>query len=414
LQTDDLSVKADTVKALGDIRYPQALPYLKYVTEKEQSSQLRGLAGRSISQINPAALNMPAAELFYRLAQDYYYHAESLAPAEDAEFGNIWFWDADTARLTSEKYFYELMAMHECEWALKADPGFGQAIGLWLAAYFKAESTNIEMPNYFGTAHADAMTYATTAGPEYLHLALARAVKDNNAYVALGAVEALAVTAGEKSLLYRLGAAQPLVQALTFNDRAVRYSAAIAIAAAGPKEMFPESVLVVRNLAEALAQSGDASGEYSDRWSPELADSYALRAVSVMARLGQTRNRVIDLSAAQLALMNATKDPRVEIQVLAAQALAYLDSPDAQRSIAAAALSQANGLDVRIRAFESLGVSAKLHASLLDNQSIDAIYSLVSSEETEPQLRAAAAAAYGALNLPSRKVKVLILDQAKS
>jgi hypothetical protein len=152
LQTDDLSVKADIVKALGDIRYPQALPYLKYVTEKEQSSQLRGLAGRSITQINPPALNMPAAELFYRLAQDYYYHAESLAPAEDAEFGNVWFWDADTARLTSEKvdkgYFYELMAMHECEWALKADPGFGQAIGLWLAAYFKAESTNIEMPNY--------------------------------------------------------------------------------------------------------------------------------------------------------------------------------------------------------------------------------------------------------------------------
>ncbi|MHC4154744.1 MAG: HEAT repeat domain-containing protein [Planctomycetota bacterium] len=418
LQTDNLSVKADIVKALGGIRYPQALPYLKYVTEKEQSSQLRGLAGRSISEINPAALNMPAAELFYRLAQDYYYHAESLAPAEDAEFGNVWFWDANTGRLTSEKvdkgYFYELMAMHECEWALKADPGFGQAIGLWLAAYFKAESTNIEMPNYFGPAHADAMTYATTAGPEYLHLALARAVKDNNAYVALGAVEALAVTAGEKSLLYRLGAAQPLAQALTFNDRAVRYSAAIAIAAAGPKEEFPENILVVRNLAEALAQSGDASGEYSDRWSPELADSYALRAVSVMAKVGQTRNRVIDLSAAQPALMNATKDPRVEIQVLAAQVLAYLDSPDAQRSIAAVALSQDNGLDVRIRAFESLGVSAKLHASLLDNQSIDAIYSLVSSEETEPQLRAAAAAAYGALNLPSQKVKVLILDQAKS
>ena len=110
LQTDDLSVKADIVKALGDIRYPQALPYLKYVTEKEQSSQLRGLAGRSITQINPAVLNMPAAELFYRLAQDYYYHAESLAPAEDAEFGNVWFWDANTARLTSEKvdkgYFY--------------------------------------------------------------------------------------------------------------------------------------------------------------------------------------------------------------------------------------------------------------------------------------------------------------------
>jgi hypothetical protein len=34
--------------------------------------------------------------------------------------------------------------------------------------------------------------------------------------------------------------------------------------------------------------------------------------------------------------------------------------------------------------------------------------------ETDPNLRAAAAGAYGALNLPSEQVKSLILDQAKS
>jgi hypothetical protein len=38
----------------------------------------------------------------------------------------------------------------------------------------------------------------------------------------------------------------------------------------------------------------------------------------------------------------------------------------------------------------------------------------ISSGETDPDLRSAAAAAYGTLNLPSRKVKDLILDQAKS
>ncbi|MHC4501022.1 MAG: hypothetical protein ACYS21_18125, partial [Planctomycetota bacterium] len=62
-------------------------------------------------------------------------------------------------------YFNELMAMRVCEWALKADPGFGPAIGLWIAAYFKAESANVAMPVYFGEAHADAFVYATTAGP---------------------------------------------------------------------------------------------------------------------------------------------------------------------------------------------------------------------------------------------------------
>jgi hypothetical protein len=51
---------------------------------------------------------------------------------------------------------------------------------------------------------------------------------------------------------------------------------------------------------------------------------------------------------------------------------------------------------------------------MLPDNIIGEIYALISSDQTEPDLRAAAAAAYGALNLPSRKVKDLILDQAKS
>jgi hypothetical protein len=251
------------------------------------------------------------------------------------------------------------------------------------------------------------MTYATTAGPEYLHQALARAIKDKNAYVALCAVEALATTAGEKSLFYRVGPVQPLVEALSFDDKAVRYSAAIAIAAAGPKEGFAESKLVVKNLTEALEQK-DEGQETMD------ANSFSLRAAEVMLKLAQTRNPVIDLSAAQEALINATKGKRVELQVLAGQVLAYLGSPEAQRAIAAMALAESNTMEARISAFDSLAVSAKLNANLLDDEKIDAIYSLVSSKEIDPKLRSAAAAAYGALNLPSQKVKDLILDQAKS
>ena len=248
LQTEDVGLKAEIVRALGKIKYPQSLPYLKYIIEKDSSDELRNLASESIKQIDPGALKVPAAQLFYQLAEDYYNRAPSLAPAEDANFANIWFWDPNGRSLVREKvdrsYFNELMTMRACEWALKADAGFGQAIGLWLAAYCKAESAGLGMPSYFGPGHADAMTYATTAGPEYLHQALARAIKDKNAHVALCAVEALATTAGEKSLLYRIGPAQPLVQALSFDDKAVRYSAAIAIAAAGPRENFAESKLV--------------------------------------------------------------------------------------------------------------------------------------------------------------------------
>ena len=418
LQTENVQVKIEIIKALGKIKYPQSLPYLKYVIEDDTSPQLKDHAQTSIRQINPAALNVSAAELFYKLAEDYYYHAQSLASAEDADFANIWFWNAQDRRLTRERvdkdYFNELMSMRVCEWTVKADPEFARAIGLWLAAYLKAESSGVAMPNYFGPGHADAITYATTAGPQYLHQALARAVKDKNAYVALGAIEALAVIAGEKSLFYRLGTAQPLIDALSFDDRAVKYSAAIALAAAGPGRMFPQRSLVTDNLAEALTQAVNPTAEESAGWNRRLARSYALRAVSVMLELARTRNPVIDLTGAKNALMQATRTNQPDIQVLAGQVLAHLDSPDAQRCVAAMALDQNNPIGVRIAAFDSLAVSAKLHASLLDSGAIDEIYALVGSQKADPNLRSAAAAAYGALNLPSQRVKQLILDQAKS
>ncbi|MHC4628118.1 MAG: HEAT repeat domain-containing protein, partial [Planctomycetota bacterium] len=297
LQTDNVTVKAEIITALGKIAYPQAQPYLKYVVEKDESARLRTLAQDSLRQIDPDALQVSAAQLFYDLGEKYYYHAQSLAPTEDVDFANVWFWGPDSGKLTREQvdssYFNELMAMRCCEWALKADANFGPAIGLWLAAFFKAESAGVtKMPDYFGDRHADALVYATTAGVEYLHQALARAVKDKNAYVALGVIEALGTTAGEKSLLYKLGPSQPLLQSLSFNDRMVRYSAAIAIGSAGPTEGFAESKLVTVNLAEALGQGPDAESAGDNGWNAEIADSYALRAVETMLKLASTRNQV--------------------------------------------------------------------------------------------------------------------------
>ena len=419
LQTENTAVKSEIVTALGEIRYPQSLPYLKYIFENDSSMEVRQLASASIRKIDPAALNVPAAQLFFQLAENYYYHAQSLSPAEDAPTANIWFWDSEGRRLKREAvdkdYFYELMAMRTCEWALKADANFGSAIGLWLAAYFKAESAGVGyMPEYFGDSHANATVYATTAGVEYLHQALARAINDGNTYVALGVIEALDTTAGEKSLLYRIGTEQPLIRALSFNDRLVRYSAAIAIASAGPKEPFVESKLVVANLAEALGANSQTPVQ-AEVWDEEIANTYAAQAAKAMLEAAQSRNPVIDLSLAQTALIRATNDSRINIQVLAGQILAHLDSLDAQRAIAAMALDTNNDIDdVRIDAFKSLATSAKLNANKLDDETIDRIYELISSDATNPALRSAAAAAYGALNLPSRKAKDLILDQSKS
>jgi hypothetical protein len=412
LQMDDVAVKGEVIRALGKIGYFEPLPYLKLIVETDLSSELKTLAEKAIRDIDSSALKISAAELFFRLGEMYYDRADSVGVNDEYDFGNVWFWDAAKneviRREVSKKYFNELMTMRCCEWAVKADAALGKALGLWIAGFYRAESAGIPMPEYFGQGHADAMTYATTAGPEYLHQALARALTIKETFVALGVVEALAVNAGTKSLLYQLGTEQPLARALTYEDQKVRYSAAIAIALALPTSAFTGSETIVENLSEAVLEKG--AGELG----AELSEKYAFRAIRAMQALALTHNTVVDLSKAMGSLIQATTSSKPEMQTLAADVLARLESPDDQRAIAAMALSDKNSADVRIAAFGSLAISAKLNANLLLSEQIDAIYALVSSMETEPALRAAAAGAYGALNLPSEKVKTLILDQSKS
>ena len=69
---------------------------------------------------------------------------------------------------------------------------------------------------------------------------------------------------------------------------------------------------------------------------------------------------------------------------------------------------------MRQAAFWALAESGKLHGGLLEESAVYAMYELIRSEEADPQLREAAARAFGSLNLPSHQVKDLILDQAKS
>ena len=412
LQIENVAVKVEVIRALGKIGYYEPLAYLKYEIETADSDVIKTQATSAIERIDGSALKIPAAELFFRLGENYYNQDDSLAAAAEYDFANMWFWDADKQALirkeVNKDYFDELMAMRACEWTLKTNPAVGKAIGLWIAAFFRAESVGEQMPDYFGDGHADAMTYATTAGPEYLHQALERAINDNDAFVALGVVEAMAVNAGEKSLLVRLGTEQPLAKALNFADRKVRYSAAIAFAEANPVNGFVGSDLIVENLAEAvLGQDVDGIGA-------ETAQSYALRAVGAMYKLAMTRNQIVDLSVALPSLVQVTQSSGPEMRVLASGVLAHLKSPEAQRAIAAMAMDEANDNSVRIAAFSSLVLSAKINANLLLTEQIDAIYGLVSSTEVDANLRAAAAGAYGALNLPSEQVKSLILDQSKS
>ena len=91
LQTENVAVKSEIIKAMGKTGYGASQPYLRYVFENDTSAELREVARNSMLKIDPATAKVAAANLFYQLAQKYYYHTQSLAPAEDANFANIWF-----------------------------------------------------------------------------------------------------------------------------------------------------------------------------------------------------------------------------------------------------------------------------------------------------------------------------------
>lgn len=411
LQTPHAAVKAEIIEALGKIGYFEPLPYLKYALETEESPPLREAALAAIVQIDSSAQRISAAELFFQLAEKYYNREDSVAPPSEFSFANLWFWDTERQLLrrveVAREYFYELMAMRCCEWALKADAGLGKAIGLWLAAYFRAESYGIPMPEYFGDGHASAMTYAVTAGPEYLMQALSRALKNREAYVALQVVEALAVNAGPQALLTRIGVEMPLADALQFEDPRVRYSAAIALGQAGPVEGFAGNELIVPILVEALLKKAEGMDE-------TLAERYSVRAMQTLEQLAVSGNEAVDLSVALDGLIEMTRSESETMRISAGRVLAYLSSPQAQRAIVEMAMEESNSMEVRTAAFASLAESAKRNGNLLLSEQIESIYQLVQSRQADAVLREAAAGAFGALNLPSQRVKDLILEQARS
>ena len=146
----------------------------------------------------------------------------------------------------------------------------------------------------------------------------------------------------------------------------------------------------------------------------ENQDTYVARSIVALRAVTDQRNQAFNILLAQGALLAATRSNNAEYKVMASQALAGVHSATAQEAIAAVALDDRNELAIRVSGFQSLAEAAKIHGSLLPDPVLRKMYDLIGSGATDATLRAAAAMAFGALNLPSEHVKDLILDQAKS
>jgi hypothetical protein len=232
--TDDVT-KQTIIKALGQIGYKQALPYLaKLANDGKASAEVVSAAKQAMATIGQASGDV--ATLFCGLADEYYNNVESLKADPRSDTANIWFVRNNELKFIPVPMaaFSDVMAMRCCEQALAADANSVPAIALWLAGDFRRETRlgmNVEsdspdpLASKDGTRPEDfprSIYFARAAGPKYNHMVLARAVKDRDPGVALGAIAALRVTAGAPSLLGAQELKQPLVQSLDFPNRQVR------------------------------------------------------------------------------------------------------------------------------------------------------------------------------------------------
>jgi len=263
LYCDDMSVQIKVAYALQRIGYYSALPYLKEISENSNTPKtLKDVCDDASASIlsNYPAKGGEAAHQYYSLSEDYYKKEASLSVPENQLLANLWFWDDEKGlvnQAVDAGLFNTLMAMRTAERSIKLAPHSEDSIALWLTAFFQLEADGYDQPKFFDEYHANASTFALTAGPEYLHRVLSRALINRNQAVSLAAIRVLQRNSGQKSLLFALGAKQPLVEALNYPDREVRFNAALTIGGALPDKAFAASNMVVPILAEALNQEGE-------------------------------------------------------------------------------------------------------------------------------------------------------------
>jgi hypothetical protein len=254
----DYDTLIDVISALGDIDYDVAVPYLarlaaaSNVPAEIHTASRNALFHMGIDRNTP----LQTSGLFYNLSEKFYYGKSDIAPATD-KTSYIWYWTSDlglTRRDVPTPIFNDLLAMRAAEYAMKLDASNGAAVSLWLDANTKREA---DLPaGQIDITHKndpDANYYNVSAGADYLNDALARATRDRNPAVALKLCNSLRNITGQANL--GGDAITPLMQALYFPNRQVRYAAAFALAQSLPSKPFAGSDRVVPLLVEAVNQT---------------------------------------------------------------------------------------------------------------------------------------------------------------
>jgi hypothetical protein len=298
------------VRALGDLGYDSAVPYLaKLAADANQPPTVKEVTNLSLAKLSSVpASTLNVADQFHQLGEKFYYGTSSIASDNRNPAAFIWSWDEAKGLIKTDvphEIYNDLMTMRSTEYALKAAGGTMDSLSLWLAANYKRE---VQLPagqtdKTRAEAQPNAHYYGVTAGTQYLNAALARSLKDHDSAVAMKIIASLQEIVGTNNL-FQTSSVGPLADAMQYPDRLVRFEAAFAIAQSLPQGDFTGKDAVVPLLGEALSQTGQTS------------------VVVAMPSQDATNATVEALKGAG---MTATGAPGAEPAVTAANALSSVD-----------------------------------------------------------------------------------------
>jgi hypothetical protein len=532
LDSKDQGTLITVIGVLADIGYPDAAPYIARLAASNDPGmgEVKSAAGRALARLGGSGQN--PAQMFYDLAEKFYYGSVSIVADPRFADAHVWYWDDAKGLMNKDvptPIFGDIMSMRAAEQSLKLDPSKAETVSLWLAANNKREADLPEGKTDATHSGPDAHFYNVAMGTQYCNAVLSRALNDRTTPVALKAVKSLQEIVGQANIFQGASAdgKEPIVAAMQFPDRLVRFEAAMTLAAALPQQPFNGLEQVVPTLAEAVGASGrpnlvivapdanaatavkeslkdavraetasdagsaaaaagrlpsvdvllvDTRGNdqadtivaspslknvpkvmiVESKASPFVAaelndmrvntlvagaagtapdaaalttsinkartragsavmdekasEAYAQRAAALLERLAISRGQVLDVSVAAPALMRALEDPRLEVAKSTGNVLAMINTKESQAAIAGKALDEKAPEDLKVSLFKSLARSAKFWGNQLDPNTTDALQKVVGTAENL-QVRAAAAEAQGALNLPADRAKDLIINR---
>jgi hypothetical protein len=265
LESKDQQTLVKMIEILGEIGYRDAAPYIARIAASNQQGmeEVKSAANRALAALGVDAQQAKAADLFLQLGEQFYYKSANIVPdSMSAEMAHVWFWDETKGLINKDvptPIFTDIMAMRCAEYALKLDQNRPEAVNLWLAANNKREADLPEGKQDPTHEGPDAHFYNVALGTQYDNAVLGRALKDRTAPVALKVVKSLQEILGQSNM-FQGGAAvwgkEPIVAAMQFPDRLVRYESAIAVGSALPQQAFPGVEYVVPTLAEAITATG--------------------------------------------------------------------------------------------------------------------------------------------------------------